>query len=317
MIFAAKGASDGIYVAFDKDDKDTISLAQIHRNRGLKKHRKEEEKKEEDEDGRRSYSVLIDVVASTSEESSEKKNGFASTMCFTFVMEDEMICALGKANPAGSFDDCPPVPVVADFMAEDGAGLDLDALDAEVAQKFRRPAAGDDLATSPDAQWPADLAGLWKGEEYYAPTAAEDEDKEGVLTKGPIYTLVTEGYTPNPWVVLDAENPSKIASANIGKFAGAERLSNDVDVYRNDVFKYMPGTDVEARAGREKWCNSYLVDGDKMFMFSNSAVEGSEEAPECPKAPDPEWLSSDDAVVIDAELLKSNGASAAGIFSRE
>ena len=298
MIFAAKGASDGIYLAFDKNDTDIISLAQIHRNRGLKRRGKE---------GEGSYSVLVDVVASTS--TSEENitaattgNGFATTMCFTFIVEDDMMCALGKQNPAGSFDDCPSIPVAADFMAEDGASLDLDALNAEVAQAFRRPSAA-------DVQWPADLPGLWKGTEFYA-------QDNGVVTEGPIYTVITEGYAPNPWIFLDAENSSKIVSANVGKFSGAERLPNGANVYRNAVFKYMPGTDAEHRAGRERWCNSYVVvDDDEMFMLSNSAAEGSEEekeAPECPEAPDPKRFSPYDAVE-----KKAFGANAAGVLTRQ
>ena len=293
IIFAADKAPEAIYMAFDKEDTDVISLAQIHRNRGLKRR----------EDG--SYSVLIDVTASTT----GAFNGFdvASMKCFTFIVKDDMMCVLGKRNPSGSFDDCPPTPAAEDFAAEDGAGLDLDAMDVEVAQVFRRPTDEDGLTTSADTEWPAELAGLWKGEEWFDQGA---DEPIGHIS----YNAITEGYVPNPWIFLDKADPSKIVGANIGKFAGAEQV-NGTDVFRNDIFKHMPGSSVEMRTGRERWCNSYVIKDDQMFMFSKSSVEGTEEAPECPKAPDIEQLLFDE-VAVDKELLSSNGANAAGIFTR-
>ena len=71
-------------------------------------------------------------------------------------VQDNVLYTLEKAG-VDSFNDCPDAPNPQDFEDDDdGASLDLAALKADYASMLTRP-------QGMEAEWPADLTGLWKG----------------------------------------------------------------------------------------------------------------------------------------------------------
>jgi hypothetical protein len=213
--------------------------------------------------------------------------------------------------------------VSADFRTStDGGvadGLDLDDLGADSAGMLRRPGVEDDMA----AEWPSDLPGLWKGTKvsqvkHVARVTGRDSEgarggSGGDVREVPMYTQIIEGYAPNPWLLLDPKDQTKIISSNImwGYFSEApEMFTTDAaragilqrgdgdaaragvnNVYFNRAFKYTAGD--KHPGGRKRWCNNYVVrdDGKQMFMLSNSGPgEANAPPPVCPAAPDPKQL---------------------------
>ena len=135
----------------------------------------------------------------------------------------------------------------------------------------------------------------------------------------PMYTQIIEGYAPNPWLLLDPKDQTKIISSTImrGYFSEAPemfttepKMKNEEEedkVYFNRAFKYTAGD--KHPGGRKRWCNNYVVrdDGKQMFMLANSGPgEANAPPPVCPAAPDPKQL--ENTGINRADELTASGA---------
>jgi hypothetical protein len=128
--------------------------------------------------------------------------------------------------------------------------------------------------------------------------------------------LVQSSYrynAANPWLILDPDDPRRIATANAATLGGAppgatSNLSSTV--FFNAPFKYMPGPDHPA--GQERWCNSYAIDDDvdgreEIYVYSKAG-------PACPEVPDPAKLAADG---LDApDVLKKYGVTTVAAMSK-
>ena len=219
---------------------------------------------------------------------------FASDRCLSVSLADrdgeETAHVLVKAN-ATSLDDCPSPPVPSDFD-DDGAALDLQTLGADGAVLARRP--GADLA----ATWPDDIPGAWTGSILSA-TKLGDVDPGVPAT---VYFSAHQGYAPNAWLFIDPDDPTRVTTANVGRFAGTAEASGGGPAWRNDAYKGIPGT--VGVSGSVAWCNAMVVSGDAAVNFSNDAdAEDGAEAT-CPKSPRAEMFEGE----LDEDLLEENGA---------
>jgi len=122
---------------------------------------------------------------------------------------------------------------------------------------------------------------------------------------------------------MEREDPTVIVSANIGRQSGAETRADGSKVFFNTPFKWtrrdfsnVVWTGPENEAGRDVWCNAYVIENDNMFAFAANAPAagaGVSRPGLCPAAPDPaafaEWRSAPGPGVAAEELAEVVGKS--------
>jgi hypothetical protein len=117
--------------------------------------------------------------------------------------------------------------------------------------------------------------------------------------------------------IMEREDPTVIVSANIGRQSGAETRADGSKVFFNTPFKWtrrdfsnVVWTGPENEAGRDVWCNAYVIENDNMFAFAANAPAagaGVSRPGLCPAAPDPAAYSDGVAAEELAEEVGKSG----------
>lgn len=207
-----------------------------------------------------------------------------------------------------SFDDCPPVPDPTAF-AEGAPPMDLESIGADHAAVFERTTSG-----TPDADWPEQLPGLWKGETRIDTPGIIGETS--TTSPSPTYVSITQGAAPNAWIFLDPEDESKIVSANVNVLANVESFDTHL-TFTNAPWKYT----ADMSAGKSTWCNTIVLneEGDASYVLSADAPAGDEV--KCPAAPEDRGAIigelDGDGLLGDDELMEASGAVAAHVLRKQ
>jgi hypothetical protein len=305
-----------VVLFFDARDGDAIAAAVINEYGGV-----------EEKDG--GYRVKGKNVAATSADDWMPVNGDVGCVSLAFDEKKETMYACAKDSGVEDYDDCPPVPSPGEFE-NDGAGIDLEAIGADRAVILKRsPAALADEAFGLDAsaneeedyaaKWPEAMPGLWSGT-----MVANDEKYVSILGATPTFLSVFQGAAPNAWVFMDPEDETKIASANVGLMRSVKEREDGSFEFTNEAWKYTPGP--EHVAGRDDWCNAFVLRDDSVYMLSNSRADDVNDAgtiaPECPRMPELETLGQVATLIAEGgtptfELLSDQGAVSAVMLTRQ
>ena len=188
--------------------------------------------------------------------------------------------------------------------------MDLESIGADHAAVFERTTSG-----TPDADWPEQLPGLWKGETRVDTPGIIGETS--TTSPSPTYVSITQGAAPNAWIFLDPEDESKIVSANVNVLANVESFDTHL-TFTNAPWKYT----ADMSAGKSTWCNTIVLneEGDASYVLSADAPAGEEEV-KCPAAPEDRGAIigelDGDGLLGDDELMKASGAVAAHVLRKQ
>jgi hypothetical protein len=169
------------------------------------------------------------------------------------------------------------------------------------------------------AKWPEAMPGLWSGT-----MVANDEKYVSILGATPTFLSVFQGAAPNAWVFMDPEDETKIASANVGLMRSVKEREDGSFEFTNEAWKYTPGP--EHVAGRDDWCNAFVLRDDSVYILSNSRADDVDDAgtiaPECPRMPELETLGQVATLIAEGgtptfELLSDQGAVSAVMLTRQ
>jgi hypothetical protein len=290
-----------IILRFDASNPDEIASAALNEYGGVR-----------EQDG--GYLLRGKNVAVTADMTAGDDVGCVSV---TFDDTKETMYAYAKSSGVDAFEQCPAVP---DPEAFENDAVDLEAAGADraVILKRARLALNDEsfgLSASADdrdydATWPRGMPGLWRGT-----MVVSDPKYVSIAGATPAYLSVFRNLAPNAWLFLDANDETKIVSANVGVMRSVVADAEDGSFeFHNEAWKSFPGP--EHVAGRDDWCNAFVLvkndEGDaQIVMLSNSRAhaEGDDDdAPECPEAPDAMASLGEGDETLGAMLAESPGA---------